>query len=139
MGPPANCNNPRAFTMVEVLVVVGIVLFLGALVLPAAGRVQALRDNTVCASNLRQVGLGILNYAHDHNGLLPGPLLSGQFAYWPHYSQLSWQRRDRPAGPRLKRFPRTSGCRGPLSPAQYGGFSPGRQTKPSSPVAGAGV
>ena len=48
-------------------------------------------------------------------------------------------RRDRPAGPRLKRFPRTSGCRGPLSPAQYGGFSPGRQTKPSSPVAGAGV
>lgn len=69
--------------MVELIVVIGIVLALGALVLPVAGRVQEVRDNTICMSNLRQVGLGILNYAHDHNGLLPGPLYSGQYPWWP--------------------------------------------------------
>jgi len=94
MGRPDKTKTAQAFTLVELIVTIGIVLALGALILPAASQVQGLRDNTICASNLRQVGLGILSYAHDHNGLLPGPLVSGQFAYWPHYSQLSWHLRD---------------------------------------------
>lgn len=82
------------FSIVEMIAVIGIALVLGAIALPMLSQTRALRENTVCVSNLRQIGLGILAYAHDNNDLLPGPLLSGQYPYWGHYSQLSYHLAD---------------------------------------------
>ncbi|MFW6038943.1 MAG: type II secretion system protein [bacterium] len=61
----------HAFTLVELLVVVSIIALLVALLLPAlkAAREQARRVS--CASNLRQIHLGVELYAEDHDGWYP--------------------------------------------------------------------
>jgi prepilin-type N-terminal cleavage/methylation domain-containing protein/prepilin-type processing-associated H-X9-DG protein len=72
--PIARCRPGRAargFTLVELLVVVAVIGLLVGLLLPAvqASRASARRAN--CASNLRQVGFGIIRYADMHGGRWP--------------------------------------------------------------------
>jgi prepilin-type N-terminal cleavage/methylation domain-containing protein/prepilin-type processing-associated H-X9-DG protein len=73
----------KGFTLTEIIVTVGIILTLGVVAVPAAGKVLALRGDVTCLSNLRQIGVGILNYAHDYDGILPGPLQAMQYPWWP--------------------------------------------------------
>jgi prepilin-type N-terminal cleavage/methylation domain-containing protein/prepilin-type processing-associated H-X9-DG protein len=60
-----------AFTLVELLVVVAIIGILVGLLLPAVQSVRVAARRTLCASNLRQVGLGIIQYAEAHRGRFP--------------------------------------------------------------------
>ena len=62
----------RAFTLVELLLVLGIIAILAALIIPAFMRTRERANAAVCVSNLRQIGTGIANYANDHNQFLPG-------------------------------------------------------------------
>lgn len=59
------------FTLVELLVVVGIIALLAGMLMPALSKARAAAKGAVCQNNLRQVGMAILNYAHNHNGSLP--------------------------------------------------------------------
>lgn len=59
------------FTLVELLVVIGIVGLLVALLLPATTRVRKSAATVRCAANLHQIGIALFNYANDYQGMLP--------------------------------------------------------------------
>ncbi|HEX8913591.1 MAG TPA: type II secretion system protein [Humisphaera sp.] len=61
----------RGFTLVELLVVIGIIALLMSILLPTLGRVKEQANAIKCGSNLRQVGLAFVMYANDNGGKLP--------------------------------------------------------------------
>jgi prepilin-type N-terminal cleavage/methylation domain-containing protein/prepilin-type processing-associated H-X9-DG protein len=63
-------NQRRAFTLIELLVVIVIIAILAALLLPAVLLVRGAAYAAGCVSNLRQIGIGVLSYAEEHDGVL---------------------------------------------------------------------
>jgi len=61
----------RAFTLVELLVVIGIISVLIAMLLPTLGKAREQAKKVSCASNMRQVGQAIFMYANDNKGFTP--------------------------------------------------------------------
>jgi prepilin-type N-terminal cleavage/methylation domain-containing protein len=67
--------NGRAFTLIELVVVVAIIAVLTALLLPALAAAKDKAKRAACLSNLRQVGFAIQTYAEDFDGRIPyGPI-----------------------------------------------------------------
>jgi prepilin-type N-terminal cleavage/methylation domain-containing protein len=62
----------KAFTLVELLVVIGIIALLVSILLPVLSRARDNANATVCASNQRQLMMGFLMFANEHKGSLPG-------------------------------------------------------------------
>ena len=60
---------PPPFTLLELLVVIGIIAILAALLLPALRGARDMAKRSVCVGNLRQIGVGANNYATDNNNL----------------------------------------------------------------------
>lgn len=61
----------RAVSLVEVLIVVGIVLLLFAMLFPGLAHARESARRVMCANNLRQWGVAALAYRHDYDGYLP--------------------------------------------------------------------
>jgi len=61
----------HGFTLVELLVVIGIIAVLISVLLPALNRTRGAAQNVQCLSNLRQVGLSLMMYTSEHQGRFP--------------------------------------------------------------------
>ncbi|HEX5443337.1 MAG TPA: DUF1559 domain-containing protein [Pirellulales bacterium] len=68
------------FTLAELLVVIGIIAFLLALMAPAVRSARESARRSQCNNNLKQIGLGLQNYA-DVNKSFPADALWGRFSY----------------------------------------------------------
>jgi prepilin-type N-terminal cleavage/methylation domain-containing protein len=64
-------RKTRAFTLIEMLVVIAIIVLLLALSMPAMSKAIRASQTVVCASNLHQVGVGLLSYSSDYSAHIP--------------------------------------------------------------------
>ena len=80
---------PPAFTLVELLVVIGITGILVALLLPGLSKARRQALQVVCSSNLRQLGVALIGYANNNRGWLPAPA-SGMWGPYPE-DWIYWQ------------------------------------------------
>ncbi len=68
-------KNKRAFTLIELLVVIAIIAILAAILFPVFARARENARRTSCLSNLKQIGLGIMQYTQDYDERYP-------MSYW---------------------------------------------------------
>ncbi len=90
----------RAFTLVELLVVLAIIAVLAAMLLPVFARAREQARKVSCASNLRQIALAFEGYLADWDEGYPNTgnpfLFAGRYWRWPVQPYLAL--RGRPAG-----------------------------------------
>lgn len=61
----------RAFTLLELMLVIAIISILISLLLPALVMARLKADRIKCVNNLKQIGIGFQLFANDHQGKLP--------------------------------------------------------------------
>ena len=61
----------RAFTLIEIMVVLAIIGLLAAILFPVFATARAMARRTSCVSQLRQIGMGFAMYGQDNDDLLP--------------------------------------------------------------------
>jgi prepilin-type N-terminal cleavage/methylation domain-containing protein/prepilin-type processing-associated H-X9-DG protein len=78
VSPPRRNVRPKAFTLVELLVVIGIIAVLISILLPALTRARRQAYTVQCSSNMRQVALAMMMYVQDNKGKFPAAV------FWPN-------------------------------------------------------
>lgn len=69
----------RAFTLIEIFVILGIVVLLLALLIPYGLRFREGGRSAACLQNFQHIGKALLAYSKDNDGRLPGPLSVDQY------------------------------------------------------------
>jgi len=63
--------NKKHFTLLELLIVIGIILILTSILLPALKKAKLAAYNAYCTGNLRGIGIAVGTYTSDYNGYIP--------------------------------------------------------------------
>ena len=81
------------FTLIELLVVIAIIAILAAILFPVFQRVRENARRTACLSNMKQLGLGVVQYTQDYDEKMPsvtdGPSGEATLGGWMYYSGFS--------------------------------------------------
>ena len=81
----------RGFTLIELLVVIAIIAILAAILFPVFARARENARRSSCSSNLKQIGLGLMQYSQDYDEKQP---LGGSNTW--SGNQLSWRQLIQP-------------------------------------------
>jgi prepilin-type N-terminal cleavage/methylation domain-containing protein/prepilin-type processing-associated H-X9-DG protein len=71
MRTSTNKKMGRAFTLVELLVVISVIALLMGILMPALGKARNVAKRISCQSNLRQIGVGFRAYLDDNSDIFP--------------------------------------------------------------------
>ena len=79
--------NVTPFTLIELMVVIGIIAIISSLLLPALGRARGRAKGIICSNNLKQMGKAQMFYNNDNNGWIPPVSINtkktyGQTSLW---------------------------------------------------------
>lgn len=72
--PPIRNRSSRgsaAFTLIELLVVIAIIAILAAILFPVFAQAREKARQTACLNNMKQLGLGFVQYSQDYDEMLP--------------------------------------------------------------------
>ena len=73
----SDSQTAEGFTLVEMLVVIGVIAILAALLLPAISAAKRKAQRIACTNNLRQISLGVRVYSDDSHDASPSPSGAG--------------------------------------------------------------
>ena len=82
--------NKKAFTLIELLVVIAIIAILAAILFPVFAKARENARRSSCISNMKQIGLGIMQYSQDYDSNYPISITSY------NGSNLSWRQAIQP-------------------------------------------
>src|SRR5688572_17804669 len=80
-------SKRRGFTLVELLVVIGIIALLIAILMPALSKAKEQANRVACMSNLKQLGIALNLYTTDHKGWFPAPGANARREDWIHWQK----------------------------------------------------
>src|SRR5687768_6644094 len=82
-------QNP-GFTLIELLIVIAIIALLAAMLFPVFARARENSRRTSCQSNLKQIGLGLLQYVGDYDDKMPASAYGGVAADSNNTTAYKW-------------------------------------------------
>lgn len=129
------CHPPKssaAFSLVEVLIVIGIIATLAVLLVPSLDSMRNRAQQARCASNLRQIGSALLQYAGENNGALP-PGRTWDREISPYFGIADWNVKG--AHTTVLTCPMDKRT-GPLASEKYPRSYTSSQIKPADPTQG---